>query len=102
MMRFINPGFICSNSSSFKQIRDFSAARQLPNRLGCLQDQCSSGASKSTGKVQQIALIYKLSTARQPLKWFPERFQSAAAASIKRPYELLVGQCGPTSAQSLP
>ena len=27
MMRFLNPGFICSNSSSFKQVRDFSAAR---------------------------------------------------------------------------
>jgi error-prone DNA polymerase len=27
MMRFLNPGFICSNSSSFKQVRDLSAAR---------------------------------------------------------------------------
>jgi protein-S-isoprenylcysteine O-methyltransferase Ste14 len=32
MMRFLNPGFICSNSSSFKQVRDFSAARQLVSR----------------------------------------------------------------------
>ncbi|MCU1250032.1 MAG: putative hydrolase [Edaphobacter sp.] len=29
MMRFLIPGFICSNSSSFKEVRDFSAARHL-------------------------------------------------------------------------
>jgi hypothetical protein len=33
MMRFLNPGFICSNSSSFKQVRDFSAARHLLCRM---------------------------------------------------------------------
>ena len=36
MMRFLNPGFICSNSSSFKQVRDFSAARQWA-KLGVAQ-----------------------------------------------------------------
>src|SRR5258705_10139965 len=29
IMRFLNPGFTCSNSSPFRQVRDFNAARHL-------------------------------------------------------------------------
>src|ERR1700733_12944379 len=60
-------------------------------------------------------LITIESAPREPMS-FPKRLErcqfiadtasvaskSAAAASIKRPNELLVGQCGPTSAPSLP